>query len=148
VPGGEPALARGGPGLARGLRAAAALGAALALALGLSSCANSDGLALARKACALVDRSLSLYRSAQEAPGTPRAAAEQSEALNELHAALPIAATAAGEASQWQALMTTLSDSTRMSESTLVYALSAQCSVADGNGEEPQPSTATSSGSY
>jgi len=40
--------------------------------------------------------------------------------------------------------MTTLSDSTRLPESELTYALQAQCAVASGNGVEPPlPPTTT-----
>lgn len=131
---------RGGAGVARGLtflRGAAAVSVAAALGAGLSGCASSNGLALARKACSDVDRSLSLYQSSEQLPMSSRSEAEQAQALDQLRAALPIAASAAGDDSQWQALMTTLSESTRVPESDLVHALAAQCAVADGNGEPP-----------
>jgi hypothetical protein len=149
MPGGEPAPARGGAGVARGLTlisgAAAAL-TAVVLAAGLSGCSNSDGQGLARQACSHVDRSLSIFREAQQRPGTAKAASEDAAALAQLRAALPIAASAAGEDAQWQALMTTLSDSTRLPESELAHALEAQCAVAGGSGVEPPlpPTTTTS----
>jgi len=146
VSSGEQAPARGGAWVARGLTRATGVAAGvggLALSLALSGCANSAALALARRACGDVNRSLALYQSAETSPGSAKAAVEREEALGELRTALPIAATAAGEAPQWQALMATLSESSRMPESDLAYALSAQCAVADGTGEEPPVTTAT-----
>lgn len=140
----EPTPPRGGAGVARELisfRRAAAVLAAVAVGAGLSSCAGGNALALARKACGDVDRSLSAYRSSQQAPDSTQSEAEQALALSQLRAALQIAANAAGENSQWQALMTTLSESTRVPESDLVHALTAQCAVAEGGGQEP-PATA------
>jgi hypothetical protein len=117
----------------------------MVLAVSLSGCANSDGLALARKACRHVDRSLALYRSAGQRPASARAAGIQARALAQLRSALPIAATAAGEEPQWQALMTTLSESTRVPESKLVYALEAQCAAVSANGDAPPPSPTSTS---
>lgn len=135
--------------MARGLKRAtgtAAAAAGLALSLSLSGCANSAGLALARKACSDVNRSLAIYEKAERSPGSTQAGEERDQALSQLRAALPIAATAAGEAPQWQALMTTLSESSRIPESDLTFALSAQCAVADGNGVEPPPAPTTTPG--
>lgn len=123
--------------MARGLslrKGAAVLSVAAALGACLSGCVGSNGLALARNACTDVDRSLSIYNSSQQLPASSRSEAEQAQALEQLREALPIAASAAGENSQWQALMTTLSESTRVPESDLVHALSAQCAAVDGSG--------------
>jgi len=54
--------------------------------------------------------------------------------MADLRAALPIAAVAAGQSAQWQPLMTTLSESSRVPEQYLVKALTAECADADGGG--------------
>lgn len=115
-------------------RAAAALAVtAVTAVLGaLSGCANQDGLALARQACQHVDISLAMYRSAQSSPSSPESARQLTKALQQLRTALPIAAKATGEAQQWQALMATLAESTRVPESDLVSALQAQCAATSG----------------
>lgn len=116
-------------------RGAALVPAAAFLGAVLSGCAGSHGLALARQACNDVNRSLAIYQSSQKLPAS-ESQAEQEQALSQLRAALPIAASAAGEDSQWQALMTTLSESTRVPESGLVHALSAQCAVVESSGQD------------
>ena len=129
---------RGRPGSLRAGGAGAALTVAAVAALGLAGCANGDALSLARRACGHVQRSISLYRTAAaDAPG-PAQQAAASAALAELRLALPLAATAAGEAPQWQALMTTLSESSRVPESDLVSALQQQCADAT-TGTQPAP---------
>jgi hypothetical protein len=130
------------PGVARRLKlrtVAASVAATVAIAAGVSGCANSAGLSLAKQACSHVDRSLAIYRQSQRDPGTQKSADQQVEAMKQLTVALPLAATAAGEASQWQALMATLSESSRLPESDLTYALGQQCAVAEGNGAQPIP---------
>ncbi len=100
----------------------------LALAVVLSGCASSNALALARQACGHVDQSVALFARSQSEQGTA-AAADRTSALKQLRAGLPQAATAAGEDGQWQALMTTISESSRVPESDLVRALRLQCAV-------------------
>ena len=142
----------GGPGrraaprrdrrLRPGARAVAGgTGAAVALAVALSGCAQHDGQALVRQACTHVDRSLSLYRSSLTTADPAEAASERAKAQSELRDALPGAATAAGEDSQYLALMTTLAESDHLPESLLVHALSAQCSAAAA-GDQPVPGVA------
>jgi hypothetical protein len=122
-------------------RATAAVAACVVAGAGLTACSKGDALSLARQACGHVQRSISLYdRSTTEPPG-PRQA-DATAALVELRAALPLAATAAGEDSQWQAFVTTLSESSRVPEGDLVPALQAQCADAGTNGSTPTvPST-------
>jgi hypothetical protein len=62
-------------------------------------------------------------------------AAKQKQALGQLRDALPLAADAAGEAGQFQALMSTLAESDHLPESLLVHALGEQCAAADSNSE-------------
>jgi hypothetical protein len=106
--------------------------ASAVLVASLTGCANHDALSLARKACAHVDRSITLYRKARSDPDPVRAAAERAQASEELGAAMPDAAIAAGESSQWQALMTTLSETSRVGEVDLLSALAAQCAATRG----------------
>ncbi len=89
---------------------------------------------LARQACRHVERSLTLYRASLHAPIPGAATAQQAQAVAELRVALPIAATAAGEAGQFQGLMSTLAESDHVPESLLVHALGEQCAAADSNG--------------
>jgi len=110
--------------------------------LGLAGCAHSNAQALVNQACAHVDRSLSLYQASTTTSSSASAQADSAAALQQLRDALPLAATAAGEDAQWQAFMTTLSETSRVPESDLVTALSQQCtSVADGGIGPASPPT-------
>lgn len=117
------------------------------VACGLSGCASHDGTDLARQACRHVERSLSLYQASQHAPSRATAASQQSQAGAELRVALPLAATAAGQAGQYQALMATLAESDHVPESLLVHALGAQCAAVGSNntgvGPSPSPTAQT-----
>ena len=126
-------------------RRAAVAGGALALALGVSACAGRNGVDLAKQACSHVNKSLMLYRASQHAADPQQAGAEQNAALAQLHDAEPLAATAAGEAGQFQGLMSTLAESDHLPESYLVTALTAQCAATDaGNPFVPvTPPTST-----
>ena len=109
--------------------------------LGLAACAG-NGQSLARAACVHVNRSITLYKQATADSDPTSAATLNQEAYIQLVDALPIAAQAAGKDSQWQALMTTVSESSRVSESHLVGALTDQCGVADQSSPfQPAPSS-------
>jgi hypothetical protein len=100
----------------------------------LAGCAGRNGTDLARQACRYVERSISLYQASLHAADPALATAKQSQAVAQLRDALPMAATAAGEAGQYQALMATLAESDHLPESLLVHSLEEQCAVADSNG--------------
>jgi hypothetical protein len=100
----------------------------------VSGCANQRGLDLARQACVHVDRSLVLYREASAEPTSQIGGTERSEALTQLREALPLAASATGESSEWQGLMATLAESAHVPESDLVKALTQQCDNASNGG--------------
>ncbi len=119
------------PGGRRGWRAAAT-GVALAVGLGaaLSACGNG-GQTLAREACGHITRSITLLHQSEDPSDHARSAQLQQEAYQELRKALPLSAEAAYDDGQWQALMTTVSESNRVAETTLVPALQAQCNDAD-----------------
>jgi hypothetical protein len=124
----------------------AAAGVMAVVGSGVAGCGNSNGVALARQACQHVDRSLTLYRDSLHAPSPAVTAARQAQALAQLRDAMPIAATAAGEAGQFQALMSTLEESDHLPESLLVHALGEQCAAANSNGAPvptPQPTAGT-----
>ncbi len=107
--------------------------------LGLAACAG-NGQALAQQACVHVGKSISLYNQASATTDPTRSAALDQQAYIQLVDALPLAAQAAGKDSQWQALMTTVSESSRVSESHLIGALTDQCSMANqSNPFEPPP---------
>lgn len=107
----------------------------LALAAVLSGCASSNALALAQSACGHVEQSVAIFTRSQHEHGAA-AAADRTQALRQLRDGLPDAATAAGEDGQWQALMTTISESSRVPESDLLTALRIQCATtrSAGNG--------------
>jgi hypothetical protein len=86
-----------------------------------------------------VEVSLRLYQRAQRQTDPTVAADERARAAAELQTASPLAAEAAGQAPQWQALMATLSENSRLPESDLVSALRQQCAVAQTGGS-PGPS--------
>jgi hypothetical protein len=137
--GSHPPGRRRGPLRAR--RAAGTAGATLALALGLAACANQDGEALARQACQHVERSLALYRTSLEDPGTATSGDRQEQAMAQLRDALPLASNAAGDSGQFQGLMSTLAESDHLPESLLVHALSEQCAASQSNGIAVTPVT-------
>lgn len=110
----------------------------------MAGCANSNALALVRQACVHVRHSLDDYARIHSAPSPAVAQADTASALGQLQAALPLAATAAGEDGQWQAFSTTLSESSRVPESDLVVALREQCADAQG-GFVPTTTTTTTS---
>jgi hypothetical protein len=123
-------------------RPAVGIAAVVGLGVGLSACANS-GQDLARQACVHVHRSISLLAQAQHAPGPAQANTLEADAETELRTALPIAAEAAYDDGQWQALMTTLSESNRIAPSTLIPALTQQCATTTSSpfNQPPPPSS-------
>ncbi len=100
---------------------------------GLLTGCSSQASSLASQACAHVERGLAMERKASSATGA-RATLLKAEALDQVRAALPLAALAAGEDTSWQALEATLSESSRVPLSNLVTALSDQCSSPGGDG--------------
>jgi len=72
---------------------APALAGLAGLALLLAGCSNS-GLTLARQACTHVETSIRLYTDAAHETDQGRAAAQRKAALEQLEAALPLAAQA------------------------------------------------------
>jgi len=97
------------------------------LAVALAGCGGGSSSALGHTACVDVSRSLRAYSAAGRARTAVAAAADRARALSQLRDALQPAALAAGSDGQWQALEATLSESSRVAESELVTALSAQC---------------------
>jgi hypothetical protein len=133
---------KGRPG--RGHLGGAVLGVLAVVGLGatLSACGNS-GTTLAQQACVHIDRSITdLHKS--ELPGyAAQADGLRQKAYLELRKALPIASMAAFHDGQWQSLMTTISESNRVPETTLITALTAQCNQANSStfGNPPPPSS-------
>lgn len=123
-------------------RAAAGLVLLCVLGAGLAACGQSGGNTQAKQACAHVGTSLSLLQKASQADGQTATALSE-RAYLQLREALPLAAEAADASGQWQALMTTISESNRVPEHYLVTALRAQCAVANASvgGEPPPPSS-------
>jgi predicted nicotinamide N-methyase len=127
----------------RVLGAGAAIGVAAILGAGLAGCANSAALGLVRQACQHVTMSIKFYDAARTAPDAQRAAHDREQAQDQLQIASPLAAEAAGQSPQWQALMATLAENSRLPEANLVSALQDQCaSVYNGGAPVPTlPST-------
>jgi hypothetical protein len=115
----------------------------IGLGIALSACGNSGG-ALAKQACAHVQRAMTLLKQSSHQTDPAEAAALKEQATTQLQDALPIAAQAAYHDGQWQALMTTLSEINRVPATTLVTALTAQCQSANNpvfGGQSPPPSS-------
>jgi hypothetical protein len=120
-----------------------AAGAMAATSIAVAGCGDQSGLTLARQACTYVNSSISLYESSLTAKTQKERTALASQAYSRLSLALQPAALASSENGQWQGLMTTISESSRVPESVLVGALEEQCTVADSPGGNP-PATANS----
>ena len=101
----------------------------VAAALALSACGSGGATAKARTACKKVDRSLAIYKKAttEPIPANSDELQNQSQAL--LLSALGDAARATSADGSFNALMTTLSEATRVPEGLLVASLSRQCKV-------------------
>jgi len=127
---------------ARFRRLAAGTVVVIGLGATLSACGN-NGASLAKEACGHIDRSLTLLARSSHETDSATAAQLQRLAYQQLRQALPIAAEAAYNDGQWQALMTTVSESNRVPETTLVDALTVQCQQADSSpfGQPPPPSS-------
>lgn len=108
---------------------------ALALSCGavVSGCGTGDAQPLAKQACAHVELGLAAEHKAASV-GAAQAARLEGEALDQIRAALPLAAVAANDDTTWQALDATLSESNRVPLRYLIPALTAQCGSSAGNG--------------
>jgi hypothetical protein len=123
---------------------AASVVVAVAAAGLLSGCfLQQDGVGLARQACVHVDRSIELYTQAQAATDPNVAATDQTEAYDQLRKALPLAADATSENGQWNPLMTTIAESSRVAEQYLIPGLRAQCTFADSSNPQLPPNPTT-----
>jgi hypothetical protein len=121
----------------RALVAACAIGAA---SIAVSACGTQSGLALAKQACGYVSSSISTYQSSLTVKDAATKNQIQQKAYDELQLAMQPAALATSDDSQWQALMTTISEGSRVPEAVLVSALQQQCAVAYDGGNSPQVS--------
>ena len=93
----------------------------------LGACGGSSGDALAHEACLDVQHSLTLYNESTHATSAAARTALAAKAQSALRKAMQPAALAGGGGGQWEALAITVSESSRVTESLLVTALSAQC---------------------
>jgi hypothetical protein len=112
----------------------AAVGITVGLSVGLTGCADSAALGLVKQACHHVKISLALYQASEHEANAQVASSDLAKAQAQLQTASPLAAEAAGQAPQWQALMATLAENSRLPESDLVQALQQQCAVAQNGG--------------
>lgn len=108
------------------------------LGAGLVACSNG-GAGLARQACSHIDRSIALYQQSTHQSDPRQSAALAQQAYLDLREALPLAAAAASNNGQWQALMTTVSESNRVAEAHLLVALRAQCAMANNTTSQLPP---------
>jgi hypothetical protein len=96
----------------------------------LSGCGRSGASsdALARTACGYVAKSITQFDSSQHARSSQVAASDAAAALTQLRLALAPAGLAAAADPSWDALVTTLSEtSDQIPESSLIHALTRQC---------------------
>jgi pectin methylesterase-like acyl-CoA thioesterase len=119
--------------MARPMLVAGCVLLALSCGVALTGCASGDAAGLARQACSHVELGLAAERKASTA-SRPEANHLEAVALDQVRAALPLAAVAAGEDTSWQALDATLSESNRVPLHYLVSALTAQCANPSGDG--------------
>ena len=120
-------------------RVAVIAGVTIILGAALTAC-GSGGTGLAKQACGHVNRSIALLKQSEHQLTPTTAGQLREQAYSQIQDALPIAAQAADQDGQWQALMTSLSEINRVPEQTLVTALTAECQAADSsNFGEPAP---------
>lgn len=100
----------------------------------LAGCGGS-GVGLAQEACTHVNRSISLYLTSFRQQDPAAASRLRVQAYAQLVDAEPLAAAANSQNGQWNPLMTTLSESARVSEAELIQALQTQCAVAATGGQ-------------
>lgn len=127
----------------RGRAALLALAATAVLSVVASGCGNGNGDTLAKEACEYVGTSISSYEASLTAKSKSESTHLSDEAYDELQLATQPAALAAGDNGQWQALATTISESSRVPEGALVSALTLQCQVANSKGGGPPPAATT-----
>ena len=108
-----------------------------------AGCGIQDGDALAKQACVYVSSSIAIYESSLGNKSATEVTHLQDEAYDRLQLGLQPAALAAGDNGQWQGLMATISESSRVPEGVLVSALQQQCAVADSPGATPPPPGST-----
>ncbi len=111
----------------------AASGILLVASLLLASCGSGGATDQARSACKKVDRSIALYHQATATPPPTNSDALQNQSQALLLSALGEAARATSADGSFNALMTTLSEATRVPEGLLVPSLSRQCQVVESN---------------
>jgi hypothetical protein len=104
-----------------------------------AGCSTQSGEVLAKQACGYVYSSIAFYESSLGHNTKIQARHLQAEAYDQLQLGLQPAALAAGDDGQWQALMTTISESSRVPEGVLVSALRQQCAVAEAPGATTPP---------
>ena len=103
--------------------------ALVAAGLALSACGSGGATANAHTACKKVDRSLAIYKQATTDPVPSNSDELQNKSQALLLSALGDAARATSADGSFNALMTTLSEATRVPEGLLVASLSRQCKV-------------------
>jgi hypothetical protein len=118
------------------------LSVTIGLGVALSAC-GGGGTGLAKQACQHVNRSMALLKQSDGGSSAATAGALKEQAYRQIQDAVPIAAEAANQDGQWQALMTSLSEINRVPEKTLVTALTAECQTADSStfGQPAPPSS-------
>lgn len=109
-----------------------ALLASLALATSsflIAACGGPTADTYAHQACLSVHSSILLFDKSRSATTSSERASLAAQALSMLRSALRPAALAGGGGGQWEPLEMTLSQSSTISEATLIPALSAQCAA-------------------
>ncbi len=111
----------------------------VAAGLTISACGHGSALSYANDSCHHVESSIKLFNASTHAPSQSLANLDRSNAYRQLRLALPLAARANSANGQWDALMTTVSESSRVGESHLIHALGDQCRVVfnDVSGHSP-----------
>lgn len=111
----------------RRLRRLVCATALVSLLATFTSACGASASSLGHEACLDVAKSLAIYGRSTKTTDQSLAGKERQRALSLLRKALQPAAIAGSNDGDWEALMTTLSESNRVPEGKLVAALSAQC---------------------
>jgi hypothetical protein len=98
-----------------------------------AGCGDGAATSQARAACVRIDRSLATFAASKSASTPAEATRLAADAQAQLLSALSLSAQATSADGSFNALMTTVSEATRVPEQYLVPALRRQCQVIDSN---------------
>ena len=114
-------------------RRIALLASLVVASLTLAAC-GQDGIGNARAACRFVDRGISLYDQSTRTTDLATQQRLRDLARSQFLQGVGLAGAANSQSGQWNALMTTLTEASRVPVGNLVPTLRRQCRIAESNG--------------